>query len=615
MKLLSSMKNKKISKSKIWVLVAGVVFVLAGFSAGAVWAQFSASDVFPANFFIAGVDVSGRSSAEASRLLNDSFNKVLAGGLTLHLGEKTCTVPLATANESVAQLELRATLDNAQNWVWRWRSFLADMTGAKIDLPQEIKLNPRAAILLATENEACLGEKTAPQDARFAVVAGELTVVPEQVGQGIAWEEFLPTIADLLMENKSELAAQTQLIEPVVTTIQAEQLLVAAKQLLPTVGKTFVVDGEKTTLSATQLLGLLQPQKQAGEIKLGVDESALRLALANLAKQVEQPAHNAELTTTSTPEGVRVSHFVPGIEGVGIDWSQTSAATWEALMSISATVTLITTSTPPEIPTSAVNEWGIKDLLGVGKSNFAGSPVNRRYNIKNGAEHLSGVLIPADEEFSLVKALGTIDASTGYRQELVIKENKTTPEFGGGLCQIGTTVFRAAMESGLPILERRNHSYQVTYYFENGVSGTDATIYQPRPDLRFKNDTGNPILIYPIIRGNNIEFQFWGVADGRKAKRTIPKNYNRVAPPPAKLIETTDLKPGEKKCTEKAHAGATASFTYTIEYPNGEVKTTDFTSVYKPWGEVCLLGVAPTSTPVLAAPEIINPDAAGAVGN
>lgn len=609
------MKNKPVSNFKMWILAAGAVFVLVAFTTGAVWAQFSKSDVFPAHFFIAGVDVSGRTSAEASRLLNDRFNKVLATGLVLHLGEKTCVVPLTTTGESVAQLELRATLDNAETWVWRWRSFLAEMTGAKVDLAQEIKLNPRAAVLLAAGNDVCLGEKTAPQDARFAVVGGELTVVPEQAGQGIAWEELLLQVASLLAENKNELTAQTKLIEPTVTTAQAEKLLVEAKEKLPKAGTIFVVDGNKATLSAGKLMGLLQPQNQAGEIKLGVDESALRAALANLAKQVEQPAHNAELTTTSTPEGVRVSHFVPGLEGVGIDWSQSSVATWDALVNANTTVTLTTTSTPPEIPTSAVNEWGIKDLLGVGKSNFAGSPVNRRHNIKTGANHLSGILIQADEEFSLVKALGTIDASTGYRQELVIKENKTIPEFGGGLCQIGTTVFRAALASGLPILERRNHSYQVSYYFEKGVSGVDATIYQPKPDLRFKNDTGNPILIYPLIRGDVIEFQFWGVADGRKASRTIPKNYNRVSPPPAKLIETTDLKPGEKKCTEKAHAGATASFTYSVEYPNGEVKKTDFTSVYKPWGEVCLLGVVPTSTPVLAAPDILNPDAAGVVGN
>ena len=85
----------------------------------------------------------------------------------------------------------------------------------------------------------------------------------------------------------------------------------------------------------------------------------------------------------------------------------------------------------------------------------------------------------------------TIEA--GYLPELVIKGDEIKPEIAGGLCQVGTTMFRAAMNSGLKITERQNHSLVVSYYndLSNGNPGTDATIYDPHPDFRFLNDTGN----------------------------------------------------------------------------------------------------------------------------
>ena len=193
----------------------------------------------------------------------------------------------------------------------------------------------------------------------------------------------------------------------------------------------------------------------------------------------------------------------------------------------------------------------------------------------------------------MVKILGQIDASTGYVPELVIKNNQTIPEYGGGLCQVGTTIFRSALKSGLPITARQNHSYRVSFY---EPAGTDAAVYDPWPDVRFLNDTGNYILIQSRIEKNNIYFDFWGKRDGRIASSTAPIIYNITKPEPAKIIETTTLKPGEKKCTERAHNGADAYFDYKVTYPAGNVLTKRFKSHYVPWQEVCLVGVTATST-------------------
>jgi vancomycin resistance protein YoaR len=177
-------------------------------------------------------------------------------------------------------------------------------------------------------------------------------------------------------------------------------------------------------------------------------------------------------------------------------------------------------------------------------------------------------------------------------------------EFGGGLCQIGTTAFRAALAVGVPITERRNHSYRVVYY---EPAGTDATIYDPAPDFKFRNDYATPLLFQTRIDGDDLYFELWGAKDGRVATQTTPVISNVVVPAPTKIVETLDLKPGEKKCTEKAHNGADAKFTYNVTYPSGQTVTQDFKSHYVPWQAVCLLGVDHLSASSTEAEVPINP--------
>ena len=160
-----------------------------------------------------------------------------------------------------------------------------------------------------------------------------------------------------------------------------------------------------------------------------------------------------------------------------------------------------------------VNNLGISSLIGEGISDFKGSPKNRVFNIKVATARFNGLLIKPGEEFSFVKNLGEVDAEHGYLPELVIKNNVTEPEFGGGICQVSSTAFRAAIYSGLQITARRNHAYPVSYYNPQGM---DATVYVPNPDLRFINNTPSNILIQAKIVGTVLTFDFYGTDDGRK---------------------------------------------------------------------------------------------------
>jgi vancomycin resistance protein YoaR len=226
----------------------------------------------------------------------------------------------------------------------------------------------------------------------------------------------------------------------------------------------------------------------------------------------------------------------------------------------------------PEVTSSDIDRYGIKELIGQGVSNFRGSPKNRIHNINVGASKFNGVLIKPGEEFSFIKTLGPVDASAGYLPELVIKVDKTIPEYGGGMCQVSTTCFRAALNSGLKITARTNHAYPVQYY---APQGTDATVYIPNPDLRFINDTPGYVLIQTHIEGTQLTFDFYGTSDGRQTKLVGPTVTSRGAGGAMKttlfqevygadgnLVRKSEFKssydspskyphPGEQKITEK----------------------------------------------------------------
>lgn len=178
----------------------------------------------------------------------------------------------------------------------------------------------------------------------------------------------------------------------------------------------------------------------------------------------------------------------------------------------------------PVISQKKISEMGIDSLIGFGESDFSGSPKNRRHNIGVGAAKFNNALLAPDEEFSFNKILGEVDEKTGYLPELVIKGDRTIPEYGGGLCQVSTTAFRAAIYAGLPIIERQPHAYPVVYYNPQGM---DATIYPPHPDLRFKNDTGWPILVQTKIIKNKLFFNFFGKKNKRQVKIIGPNIYDK----------------------------------------------------------------------------------------
>ncbi|PIS32094.1 hypothetical protein COT40_01875 [Candidatus Peregrinibacteria bacterium CG08_land_8_20_14_0_20_41_10] len=233
-------------------------------------------------------------------------------------------------------------------------------------------------------------------------------------------------------------------------------------------------------------------------------------------------------------------------------------------------------------------DFEIKEILSVGESDFSGSPPNRVYNLKRGIEILNGAILTAGKEFSFNQMLGPVNLKTGFKKELVIQGENTEPDYGGGLCQVSTTLYRAALKAGLPITVRKPHSYAVSYYYPYGL---DATISQPQPDLRFVNDTAGPLVIQGYTEKNKVYFKLYGLADGRTTELKGPFVSNWVEPPPDQIIETTELPLGQTEIKEKPHRGFKARWIRQIFSSNGKTITEEILSSYEARPKKILIGV------------------------
>jgi vancomycin resistance protein YoaR len=349
-------------------------------------------------------------------------------------------------------------------------------------------------------------------------------------------------------------------------------------------------------------LGSFISSKTKGDdMEIMFKEDRIKLFVDTIAKSINLDPQNAELKVS----GGKVTVFQIARLGAKLDQTQTKVDIKNAIFSRmdgteAKNINLNVAVLKPEITDDAVSNLGLNELIGTGTTNFVKSPANRVHNIQVGADTINGSLLKPGEEFSTLGRLGTIDASTGYLPELVIKNNQTVPDYGGGLCQVSTTLFRAAMNAGLKITERQNHSYRVSYY-EPPV-GMDATIYDPSPDFKFVNTYDHHIFIQSRIVGTKITFDIYGTKDSRVATVSDPVVYDYVEPPARIDTQTDTLPAGEQKQVQKPHQGASAKFQYKVVKDGQTLQDKIFISVYVALPEKWLVGIGAAPAPAEPAP-------------
>ena len=321
------------------------------------------------------------------------------------------------------------------------------------------------------------------------------------------------------------------------------------------------------------------------------DQESLNSFLNQISAEVDRPVQDALF---EFKEG-RVSEFQVSKEGRQVDQNQLrslislafSQAQWQKK---ELALDLPVKTIEPEVTTDKSNRLGIRELLGEGESFFLDSISSRVHNIILASSYLNGIVIGPGENFSFTQKIGDISAATGYQQAWIIRDSKTLLEDGGGVCQVSTTLFRAALNSGLPIVERQPHYYRVGYYEQGGYPpGLDATVYPPSPDLKFKNDTSNYILIQMVLDKDKkrLAFQIYGTSDNRRVELEEPIIHSQTPPPDPVYLDEPTLPAGVVKRLDTAHWGAKVSVTRTVWNQDGtqkEQKT--WWSNYVPWAAV-----------------------------
>ena len=271
------------------------------------------------------------------------------------------------------------------------------------------------------------------------------------------------------------------------------------------------IQNEKRVIPSKIIKGWLETyvRNYTGKEDVRISPEGVGEYLTSIAPLVDIQPVNAKFILVNG----KAEEFIPAEYGLNLDLDASKKLIIDAIINGDKGVNLPVELIEPAITLDRVNELGITTLIGRGESDFKGSPSSRIHNIRVGSAKYNGTILKPGEEFSFNSTLGEVDESNGYQSELVIKKGKLVYEYGGGLCQVSTTLFRSAIMAGLPILERKPHSFPVRYYDPQGY---DATIYPGVVDLRFKNDTSNHILIQSRIEGTKLIFDIYGPDDGRK---------------------------------------------------------------------------------------------------
>jgi vancomycin resistance protein YoaR len=593
------------------LLVLGVV--LSAMGALYAFDRAYVGKIYP-NVSIRGVSVGELTPDEARRSLQEQFAPFLAQPLTIAYGDQTWTPTLA---ELGVQLEIDTAIDNAYA-AGRGNGVIANLRQVAAVWENGLELPLRLTIDQPTMQAYLLGrvaEVDRPAvDAQLELDTTLINVFPASMGQQVIIDETL-----------QEITAAVQSLTP-------QTIPLRTRELAPRLSDSAALDAQQ------QIARLL-----AGPIILTVENQTFEWSVSDLARLVRveriSDATGDRLLVTINEEeivnkvqalaeatavqgtyprvnwnGGDLQIFREGKPGRQIDTTATLSAVLTALQAPAASreLTLAMQEAPPPVTAANIGQLGITDLLSVGRSDFSGSAPYRVTNINVGMGLLNGILLAPGDEFSFNNTVGRIDASNGFVEGYAIVQNRTQLEWGGGICQDSTTMFRAAFWAGLPITERWGHSFYISWYDRYAFGpygdgpGMDATIYTGALDLKFVNDTGNWLLIQAFTNGNTAEVRMYGTDDGRTVTMRGPTIRDRIPAPTEPVYVAEPSRPrGSPRQSDTARGGMTIDFTRVIERDGQIIEERTFQTRFRPWPDIFEVNPAdlgPDGKPIQATP-------------
>ncbi|HWQ14771.1 MAG TPA: VanW family protein, partial [Roseiflexaceae bacterium] len=467
--------------------------------------------------------------------------------------------------------------------------------GGGLDVAPRLTVDARALQHYLTGLAAELEQP--PQDAALSIAAGRVLPTPARQGRQLLVDETAIDVLRALQNlTPQTVVLRTRVLAPALSDEDIAGAVADARLMLA--GPLTLRQGERSwTWEVDRVAELLAVAVADGHMTVDVDQQRLERAVEKLAQVVDSPSVEPRVAFRNG----RLRIVAEGRTGLRLDQPATVAALRAALRTREHTLELPVEPVTPQITAETLPELGITELLAEGRSSFAGSANYRVTNIKAGAARMDGVLIPPGAEFSFNTQLGAVDESNGFVQGYAVIGNRTQLEWGGGVCQVSTTVFRAAFWAGLPFTERHAHPFYISWYDEYSFPdragpGMDATIFTGVLDLRFVNDTGHWLLMEAEADTERqvLTVRLYGTNPGRTVRAVGPEISNEV-PPPAQAIYVTDpgLPAGTVKQTDRARRGMDITVYRAIEQGGQQKPPELFFTRFKAWPDVFVRGTGP----------------------
>lgn len=592
---------KKLVPAKKIVLV-GLILLLILVSLISFVVYLFRDRVYP-GVFVAGVDLSAQTSQQAVSQLKESLTARL---ITLNFYHGPTLYQISLTPDSF-EADFEGTLSQALEYGHQKIYF------QKVSLPLKLKLTDS---LKESTKAIAQAVDQPPINSQLKVEGDQINATPSQDGLVVDTDKLNQIITHYL--NTGQLTDNNLPIKKVSPKLSYQQALKIKNRLdqiklaplklvfkdlsftlnLETILSLIDLEQSESNLAVIELFdepvevkSISINSEEISDVKLTLNKKRLNDYLNDLASQIDRPVEEPLFSfDPSAGSGqVRVTEFRPPQEGRKLDLSKSYDKISQALITPGQTVVNLSVETiAPK--NKLTNDLGIKELLGRGISHFTGSIANRIYNIELTAKKINGILVAPAEIFSFNNAVGDISSASGFRQAYVIKSGRTVLDDGGGVCQDSTTLFRAVLNAGLPVLKRTAHAYRVGYYEQGFPPGLDATVYAPSVDFQFKNDTGAHILIQAYTSGNSLYVDLYGTSDGRVATISTPIVSNQTPPPPELRQEDPTLPKGTVKQVDFSAWGASVVFSRTVKR-GGEILINEtYRSNFRPWQAIYLVG-------------------------
>ncbi|MCS7236121.1 MAG: VanW family protein [Armatimonadota bacterium] len=386
-------------------------------------------------------------------------------------------------------------------------------------------------------------------------------------------------------------SARAELSRPVQVRAGSRRWVVRAWQLglqvdvEEGVRRAYLVGREGTWWSRVRQRWRLWRAAVEVEVPRRVEGRRQRAFLDRVSREVDVPAQDARLVVASGRVEV-----VPGRAGLAVDIPAAEERLRNALLLPVAEVELPVRRVEPRWTAERLVALGISQPVASFTTHFSGDP-DRAHNVALAASRLRGVLLPTGSELSFNALVGPRTQAAGFRQAPVLVEDELVPGDGGGVCQVSTTVFNAALLADLEVRQRVNHTQPVPYV----PVGRDATVVYPSVDLRVRNP-GPPLLLWTEVTGDRLTVTFYGPVRPRRRVKVLVTDVQVIPPPGGHVVRADPDLPVGRWRVLPARPGYRATTVREV-WESGRLVRREVVarSVYRPVPRTVRVGDRPTA--------------------